>query len=90
MIFDDEILQVTFCGNNPPGKVVCRCHHPFRTDDGATAAKPIIPMYILTEHKSAERLHLFKFCIRSVITTIQNVLQTSSKQTTHINGMILV
>jgi hypothetical protein len=34
---DDEIYQTTFYGTNLPNKALCRCHHPVRTDDGATA-----------------------------------------------------
>ena len=37
MMFDDEILQATFCGTNLPVNTVFQCHHPVRTDDGATA-----------------------------------------------------
>ena len=36
-MFDDEILQATFCGTNLPVNTVFQCHHPVRTDDGATA-----------------------------------------------------
>jgi len=37
MMFDDEYLQVTFWGNNLQNNAMCCCHHPVRTDDGATA-----------------------------------------------------
>jgi len=37
MMFDDEILQVTFNGTNIHLTAKCRCHHPILTDDGATA-----------------------------------------------------
>jgi hypothetical protein len=37
MMFDDEILQATFCGTNQPVNAVSQCHHPVFTDDGATA-----------------------------------------------------
>jgi len=36
----DEILQATFRGTNLPVKAVSCCHHPVRTDDGATAYVP--------------------------------------------------
>jgi hypothetical protein len=34
---DDENLQATFYGTNLPGNAVCRCYHPVRFVDGATA-----------------------------------------------------
>jgi hypothetical protein len=37
MMFDGETLQVTLCGTNLPQNAASSCHHPFRTDDGATA-----------------------------------------------------
>ena len=37
MMKDDEILQATFCGTNLPDNAECQCHHPVRTEDGATA-----------------------------------------------------
>jgi len=40
-------------------------------------ATPEIEMDISTERKEAERLHLFKVFVGSVITIIQDVLQTS-------------
>jgi len=36
-MFDDEILQATFCGTNVPENAYFWCHHPVLTDDGATA-----------------------------------------------------
>ena len=38
MMFDDEILQATFCGTNLPVNAESQCQHPFVTDDGATAS----------------------------------------------------
>jgi len=37
MMFNDEILQATFCGTNVRVNAVCQCHNPVRTDDGPTA-----------------------------------------------------
>ena len=36
MFDDDEILQTSFYGTKLPEDAVWRCHHPVRTDDGAT------------------------------------------------------
>jgi len=38
MMFDDKILQATFCGTNLPVNAECQCQHPVFTDDGATAS----------------------------------------------------
>jgi len=37
-MFNDENLQVTFCGTNLHDKATCRCQHPVQTDDGASAS----------------------------------------------------
>jgi len=37
MFDDDDILLATFYGTNLPEDAVCRCQHPVRADDGATA-----------------------------------------------------
>jgi len=50
---------------------------------------PEIQMFIITEQKWAKRLYLYNI-FRSVITNIQDVLQTSSKQTTPINRINIV
>jgi len=55
-----------------------------------TALTPETKMCFITEQKCAERLHLYNIFIRSVITNIQVVLQTSSKQKTSIIRINLV
>jgi len=35
-MFDEEILKVTFCVTNLTVNTDSQCHHPVRTDDGAT------------------------------------------------------
>jgi len=42
--------------------------------------KPEIGIYIITEQKWAERLHLFNIFIRTVITNKQDVLQIYSAE----------
>jgi len=55
-----------------------------------TALTPEFKMCIITEQKCVEVMHLYNFFIRSMITNIQDVLQTSSKQTPSIVGINLV
>jgi len=44
-------------------------------------------MDIITEQKSAERLHLFKLFIKSVISNIEDVPLTSTKRKTLLTGI---
>jgi len=44
-------------------------------------------MDIITEQKSAERLHLFKLFIKSVISNIEDVPLTSTKQKMLLTGI---
>ena len=46
-----------------------------------------IKMDIITEQKSAERLHLFKLFIKSVISNIEDVPLTSTKQKMLLTGI---
>jgi len=55
-----------------------------------TAVTPEIQISIIAEQKCVKRLYLFKAFTKSVITIIQDVLQTSSKQKAPINGINLV
>jgi len=96
MMIDDEILRTTFCGINIHVSAVCQCHHPVLTDDGATAFVWSEPQHWHLKFKYAlsPNRNVYNDCnylatfIRSLITNIQDVLQTSSNQNT-INGINL-
>jgi hypothetical protein len=51
-----------------------------------SALKPKIRICIIFEEKLTERLHLFYILVGSVVTNIQDVLQSSSSEKTPING----
>jgi len=54
------------------------------------AVKPEIQKCVITQQKCVERLYLCNIFIRSVITNIQDVVQTYSNIKTLINGINLV
>jgi len=87
MIFDDDIFTGYILRNKPTRKRRmpmsppnshwwwnhCTCLIPL------AALTPEIQICIITEQKCVERQYLFNVFMRSVITNIQNVLKTSSK-----------
>jgi len=85
MIDDDEILQTSFYGTNLHGDAVYRCHHPVRTDDGATAYVWIrIPqLYLKLKYAlslNGNEMDDWIFLTFHHDKNIQNVPQTSSKR----------
>jgi hypothetical protein len=53
MMFDGETLQVTLCGTNLPQNAASSCHHPVRTDDGATAYVVVHMYWYISQYSTA-------------------------------------